>query len=427
LGDQFGNLLYANGSTNTQIGKYDGTTWTDAFVTISSGQHSMDTYEDLRLIANGTEIAVIDSADALNSAAFTLPSNMTIVALKSGPTGVLIGANFGYQGALILWDASALRAKTPWKWTNGQILAIEKYGENWIVKTKREVLVTNGYTVRRLFGVFDDPLSFKSYDNTNVLPQQMIIINDTLIFSITSQSSGQSYEYGKMKPGIYLYSLSRHAWNYIPVATGNMIGLDIGSLFADINFNNRILIGYKDRQTGKKYIAQLSNTPPIRATYVSEVLGTGRPHYQRIFLGPTDKTAEALVLNLSPLNSITDTAALTFSVALKIYNFTRQLWGKSVTNAALGSSHKDQLQVDGTSSSNFDAHVGDEVTILDGANAGQVAHITTIANDSASNETWTLDSASKRETFVGRSWGSSSRSISSACCQFTVSSVVFHK
>ena len=122
LGDQFGNLLYANGSTNTQIGLYDGTTWTDAYKTITSGQHPMDTYEDLRIIANVTAVAVIDSGGTLNSSAFTLPSGMTVVAVKSGPTGVLIGANFGYQAVIILWDANALRAKTPWKWTKGQVI-----------------------------------------------------------------------------------------------------------------------------------------------------------------------------------------------------------------------------------------------------------------------------------------------------------------
>ena len=37
--------------------------------------------------------------------------------------------------------------KTPWKWFNGQILAII-YGANWIVKTTRGVYLTNGFTVK---------------------------------------------------------------------------------------------------------------------------------------------------------------------------------------------------------------------------------------------------------------------------------------
>jgi hypothetical protein len=394
LGDQYGNLLYAQ---NSQLGKYDGSTWTDNFKSLTTGQHPMDTYEDLRVIGNGSNVAVLFSDDTFNSAALSLPSQMTVVAVKAGPTGILIGANFGYQGALILWDGNATRSKTPWKWTKGQILSIEKYGEVWIVKTQRGTFVTNGYTIKQLFGVFDDPLSFKSYDNANVLPQQMTVVNDTLIFAITGLANGPlSYEYGKMKPGIYLYSLSRKTWNYITVATGNTITLDINSVFADINYNNRILIGYRDRKAGNNYIATLTNTPPTRAQLVSEPLGIGRPHYQRVYFGPTEKIAEALILNIGILNSITDPATDTFNVTLKIYNFKRQLWGTQITTASISGNNK--VQVDGTNTAFSKGVVGDEVTVLDGTNAGQIAHIGSIANAGLSNETWTLDTTLTGQT-----------------------------
>jgi hypothetical protein len=397
MGDQYGNLFYACGSSNNQLGKYDGTTWNDTYQSFSiSTQHPMDWYEDNRLFADGPNIALLDASNVFNDSAFTLPSEMTIVAVKSGPTGILIGANLGYQGYIILWDGNALRAKTPWKRVKGQILSIEQFDTNWIVKHQRGVVVTNGVTVKPLFGTFDDPLSFKSYDNSNVLPQQMIVVNNTLIFGITAHSSGMSYEFGKMKPGIYLYSLTLHTWNYIPVPTGNTITLNIGALFADINYNNRVLVSYRDTQLGNNYIAQLINVPPSKAQYISEVVGVGRIHYQRLFFGPTDKTAEAVVLNLNPLNSATDAETLTFNVALKIYNFKRQLWGHATTNASITGNNL--LQIDGTSASNYDAQVGDEVTILDGVNAGSIAHITAIANDAASNETWTLDTTFANQT-----------------------------
>ncbi len=402
MGDQFGNLLYASGASNNRIGIYDGTTWNDNYQSVSSGQHPMDTYEDLRLFGNNANLAVLFSDGSFNSAAFSLPSSFTIAAVKGGPTGILIGANFGYQGALILWDGIAIRSKTPWKSTKGQILSIEKYGENWLVKTQREVLITNGYTVKQLFSVFDDPLAFKSFDDTNVLSQQMTVINDTLIFGITAQANGPlTYEYGKMKPGLYLYGLKTGAWNYVPVATGSTIALDMYSVFADVNYNNRILIGYRDQKLGVNYIAALTNTPPTSAQFVSEVLGIGRPHYQRTYFGPTEKAPLAAILNLGILNSSTDPATQTFNVAMKVYDFKRQLWGKAVTNAALGTSHKNQLQVDGSSSSNTDAQVGDEVTILNGVNAGQIAHITLIANAGTNTETWTLDTTLTNATESG--------------------------
>jgi hypothetical protein len=81
---------------------------------------------------------------------------------------------------------------------------------------------------------------------------------------------------------------------------------------------------------------------------------------------------------------------ITFNVAVKLYAFDRALWGYAATNATGTTT---TIRVDGTSSTNYDAQPGDEVTILEGTNAGAIRHITVIANNGATNETWTLDSA----------------------------------
>ena len=398
MGDQYGNLLYANGSSNNQLGLFDGTTWTDNYQSLTSWQHPMDTYEDLRLIGNKNAVACIFSDNTYNSAAFTLPSSMSVDAISGGPTGILIGANFGSQGAIVLWDGNALRAKTPWKWTQGRILSIAKYGVDWIVKTQRQVLLTNGVTVKILFNVFDDPLSLKSYSsgNDSDLGQQLTVINNFIVFLVPRQPNGPlTYEFGKLKPGVYLYSLTNHAWVYLTVPTGNTITVDAYAVFPDIT-NNRILVSYYDAQQNVSYIASLTNTPPITAQFVSEALGIGHPHYQRVYFGPTDKLAEAVVLNLGILNSLTDPVTQTFNVALKIYNFKRQLWGKSQTNAQL--TNKNQLRVDGTNTAHVVAQVGDEVTVLCGENGGLIAHITAIANQGTTTETWTLDTTFPNQT-----------------------------
>ena len=195
--------------------------------------------------------------------------------------------------------------------------------------------------------------------------------------------------------------MSSGAWDYVPLGTGNMIHVDVYSVIADVNYNNRILIGYRDLTLGVNYIATLLIGTPPRAIYVSEVLGEGRPHGSRTYLGPTEKVAENLLLNLSILNSITDPATKTFNVALKLYNFKRQLWGAQVTNAALGSSHKNQVRVNGSNTAFSIAETGDEVTILDGVNAGQIAHIETITSGGTSTETWTLDTTFANATESG--------------------------
>jgi hypothetical protein len=322
---------------------------------------------------------------------------MTINAVRSGPTGILIGANYGYQGAIVLWDGNALRSKTTWKWVKGQILSIERYNEEWLVKTTREVVVTNGYTVRHLFGVIDDPLALNGYEALTTLPQQMTLINDMLIFSnVLSDNGPSSHEFGKFKAGLYLYSISHHAWTYIPIPTLNTINPVVYAIYADINFQNRILVSYRDGTIGKNYIGILANVPPKSATFVSEVIGIGRPHFQRSYFGPTKKVPEAVILNLGILNSLTDPVSETFTVSLKIYDFKRQLWGKQVTNNVSGAGN--QIRVDGTNASFSIGQVGDEVTVLQGVNAGQIGHIQSITNQGTNAETWTLDTTFPNNT-----------------------------
>jgi len=388
MADQYGNLFYACGASNNQLGKYDGTTWNDTFQTLTSGQHPMTWYEDLVLVVDGYNVDCLFSDGTWSNTAFSLPTQMNITAIKSGPTGILIGANLNNQGAIILWDGNALRSKVPWKWTAGQILAIDTYGENWIVKTQREALITNGTTISEMFGVFDDPLSFNNYDNSNVLPQQMALVNDVLIFCITSQS-GNVAQYGKMKPGVYLYSLSRKGWSYLPVGSGATFNVRVNALYVDTT-NNRIVVGYS--AGGVNYVSAFIPQGPTRAQFISEELGLGRIKYQRTFFGPTDKTLEAVVLNLGILNSMTQAQSLSFSASVKVYNFKRQLWGHAVTSGQLTN-----MTVTGT----YNAQVGDEVTILEGNNAGSIGHITVIANNGASNETWTLDTTFANQTAEG--------------------------
>lgn len=395
MADQYGNLFYACGSTNNQLGKYDGSSWNDTFQTLVSTRHPMTWYEDLVLVADSYNVDCLFSDGSWSNDAFTIPSEMTITAIKAGPTGILIGANLNGQGAIILWDGNSLRSKVPWKWVQGQILAIENYGENWIVKTQRGVYVTNGTTVTELFGVFDDQLSFNNYDNSFVLPQQMALVNDVLIFTITTSSNNVA-QYGKMKPGVYLYWLARKTWSYIPVDSGATYDLYVNAILVDTQ-NNRIAVAYSI--DGMNYVSTLASKPPAQAQFTSEQLGLGRIKYQRLYFSPTDKTMEAIILNLAILNSSTQATDISFNVSVKVYNFKRQLWGHALTNAEL--SYTNQLQVDATIAGTFQAQVGDEITILEGINAGSISHIAAIANPGANNETWTLDSYLPFNTLSG--------------------------
>lgn len=378
LGDQKSRLLYA---ANSVLGMYDGATWTDSWKTgLEFWQHPMDTYEDSVLVANKYKVALLAADDSWNTSAFTLPSSFTVDALRSGVNGILLGANYGYQGVLILWNMITDRAIAPWKWVNGNILAIERYGSAWIVLTQREVLLTDGYNVRRLFGFPDDRMAFNGFE-TSILPQRMTIVGDTIVLLSTARSPVMNHEFGRMKPGVYLIDIPTGYWSFIPVSTLNTKSIDLYSAFADNTSDQRILLGYRDNALSKSYIATLSASGSSVAQFVSEELG----------VGSNQKSAEAVILNLGLSSERVAPTTLTFNVAIKIYSFKRQLWGRQQTNATAGAAN--QIRVDGTNANLYNAQIGDEVTVLEGSNAGQVRHITAIANDGASNETWTLDSA----------------------------------
>jgi|GEM_PF-6935718 len=367
IGDQKGRLLYIG---DTAIGKLDAGTYTDAFKTglNSYSVHPADTYMDMVLIGNKSAVALLDNADNLNTAAFTLPSSMTVDCLKTGKQGVLIGANLGYRGALILWDAQADRSITPWIWTNGKVLSIERTDTGWIVVTQKEILLTNGYTTQKLFALLDDPLGSGQW---NVGPQGAMVLNGKLF--LCSQ-----YGNNRAPAGLFVIELATQLFEFAPMSA---YGAAPVAIYAPKSTLQEIVLSYSDSFASKTYIGVVSTTSISPSVYIPEVLASSS----------SDKAAEAAILNISLSSIKSGVQAITFNVALKIYSFTRALYGVSQTSGLAAAAN--QLPVDGTNAGFRRARVGDEVTILQGVNAGSIRHIASIANSGASNEVWTLDSA----------------------------------
>ena len=79
-----------------------------------------------------------------------------------------------------------------------------------------------------------------------------------------------------------------------------------------------------------------------------------------------------------------------WTIKVKLYDFDRQLW--SYVWAKSNATAADKIPVDG-SVVYFSAEVGDEVTVLEGAYAGEIRHIKSIAGAGTASEVWTLDPA----------------------------------
>jgi hypothetical protein len=378
IGDQKGRLLYFG---NTDIGMYNGS-WTDAWKTgLFSWSHQPDLYEDLVVFGNGPQVGVLYSDDSINTAVLTLPSSMFVSCLKAGKHGILVGANIGSVGYLILWNPNAAdRAAAPWIPLSGQVQSIERTDDGWVVVTQKQILWTNGYSTEQMFPLVDDPLGFAQY---TVAAQGTLRINDKLF--ILNQASG----YLRLKGGVYILDLKTKLFEFVPLSTMNVVSVTPLAIAASKFSSQNIVVGYRDDNFAKNYIATLGVNAGTRAVFISEPVADG----------PGTKAAEAVILNLMPNLQNRGKAAMTFSVSVKLYTFDRPLWGIHIANATAAAA--DLIRVDGTSSSMFRAQVGDEITILEGANAGQIRHIASIANEGLSNETWTLDSALAGATVSG--------------------------
>jgi hypothetical protein len=366
---------------NTTVSKFESA-WLESWQTgLTDADHFPDLFEDKVIFANGNKVGAINADDSITLDAFELPSSFTVVVAKAGSNGVLVGANLGYSGYLMLWDPNfADRAKAPWIPLSGTVQSIERATDGWIVVTQKEVLWTNGYSTHHLAPLFDDPLGYTAF---TVYPQGLLRVNEKLF--ILNAASG----YQRMKPGVLVFDLSTRLFDFIPLSTLNTASATPRAIYATKSTTQTVAVAFADSATGKNYIGSLGVTTGNRAMLISEPVGNG----------VSEKVSEAVILNITPSPTLRGKGTFSFDASVKIADLQRPIWGIHITNADSASAIT--LRVDGTSSSFFKAEVGDEVTILEGPNAGQVRHIASIANTGLSNETWTLDAALSAITVAG--------------------------
>jgi hypothetical protein len=384
--DQTQRLLYC---TDQYLGKSsDGTTFDDTwkdFVLTTTDFRPMDTYEDWVVIGNKNQVALLNvTDDSFNANALNLPSGFNIRCIKSGKNGILIAANFNNRGALILWDAFSTRSIAPWIWRNRTIQSIIPTDTGWIIITQQEIFMTDGYTIQPvLTRLPDNPTNSLSIVNS-VLPQGADIIGGSLAFW------GLEANFNRQQAGLYMLNLKSSLFEFVPVSNNCIYGVTGGAIFFDNN--NATHLSYTTATPNKKFIGRLGNTNPTRASFITEQLGQS----------DDEKVAEGVKLTLGVSSAQTTTPNLTFDVSVKICNARRNIFGWGLTNGA--STVADVLKIDGslTAANGINkAQVGDEVTILEGVNAGQVRHINSIANQGTNTEAWTLDSVLPNNTESG--------------------------
>ena len=333
-------------------------------------------YEDWIVIGFKNKIALINSTDdSLNTSAFDLPDAFEINGVSQGRNGVLIGATFNNRGVAILWDAFSDRAIAPWIWFNEPIRAVIEAGDgNWIVVTTKRPYYCTGYSSKRiLIDMADDKFHLYSIFYS-IDPQGAVVQGGKLIFGGGQGTRNRSIY------GIYILDLETGLLEVVDVSNSCQLGVDFSSIFLNAE-NQRIFLGF------------VSSTPLQRAICtLGEYTADNPAIYVDIFgQGSSNKIAEGIKLSLG-INSknYSRPNEMDFTVRVKIASMNKQLHGYGQKTGA--GTDKDRIPIDGSGLSTYqNAEIGDEVTILEGANAGEIRHITQIDDINTANEVWHLD------------------------------------
>ena len=356
--------------------------WTDQWKDLGAEYafaKPIELYEDWIFIGCGNKIVGINiTDDSLNTEAFTLPDGFEIKTLKTNKNGVLIGASFGSKSALILWDGYSDRSIAPWIWINEILKSVVNYNGQWLVITTTQIHITNGYSIEVTKNAFPDSDYNRSSSSFYPhYPDGAAVIKDYLIIA------GATGYVDRAKSGITILNLKNGLFEFIPFSNNvlyNTTGLNGGAIGVFLDSFMTLHLSYRSSNPDKRYTCKLYETFNPHAYYISGSLGAGA----------NDKIAEGVRLLLTPHLQETSTADITFDVSVKIYDYKRIIWAYQTTKSA--STELNIFTVDGSLATYAKTQVGDEITILEGDNAGQVRHIVSIDGKGTDTEVWTLDS-----------------------------------
>ena len=366
------------------VGSYDGTVWYDTFMDLGWSlniKKEADLYEDWVVIPNGSTVALLNiTDDSKDYDAFVLPRLFKCIIAKSGKNGVLLGANYNNKGVLILWgkttDAAwASRSIAPWIWTD-KIRGIAKYNGIWIVSTGREYLLTDGYNILRKYEPPD--LTCCQYNFGPELPTGMLVEGDELF--VSSEIGFPN----RQKSGVWILNLITGLWEYCPPHTFNTwTNFYMGALFKS--------------SLGSKYVSYQDGFISAGQNTIGRIYGAANSSYFIMEVGDKSdkkKRAEGILLNFSyPPMWYKTYPNPNWKITAKLYNFTRVLWvyGQAASTSSSAIDIPINGLVFGTDGGYNKAEVGDEITVLEGANAGSIRHIAVIVRAGQANEIWTLD------------------------------------
>jgi hypothetical protein len=308
-----------------------------------------------------------DSFNADSSGLFTAPSGYYWRCGSGGQNGILLGLEPIRGGAsyLVLWDNRSIRSVAPWIPLTSTVQSIEPYNGGWIVVTQREIIFTNGYSARVLSEGFDTKLGESSFA---VIPNGLKVVDDRAI--ICNAIGG----YTKKRSGVYVYDIKENAYEYIAPLGGHTY--DVTPLAVYMDMNKAINVSYSTLIPARKYLTKLSDEAAPRGYVITKPIAL-------------DGNAKYLGAVKADFAIVEGADSITGTITASVAPLNRRVWG--VQKAKTAGADTTHIVVNGTLLN--DVQVGDEITVMEGVNAGTTRHVTAISGAGTATETWTLDSA----------------------------------
>lgn len=333
-----------------------------------------DTYEDTVMWGRANNIATLNTVtDTTNVTAFTLPTGFTIKHIHSGSNGVLIGGQYQGRGVLVLWDNYSDRSIAPWIRLTDAIVSMCKDGTGqWVIRTAKEIYITNGYTL--------------TLEKRNFLDKNIIVDSpyaqhsQTMVAQSGKVISGFGTSYLiKGKSGAYQYDFGSKLFDYLPQYRCDFKNTTLYAVHYD-TWSKQFFAGFTIFGWGSVITTLLQNSPHRRSYFITEEVGQG----------DNVKVGQGLQLDLG----FTDpyyvlTTPLTFTLVVKYRNMSQLQYnyGQVKTDMTL----YNQMVVDETFFGA--ATVGDEIEFSEGDNAGCGRNITAISGAGTATATYTFDRA----------------------------------
>lgn len=352
--------------------------WKDKFQdfgsALSSGQQyewaTPFNYEGDLLIPRKNKLCRLNSDGSFNDEtheAFNLPESPFIRCGAGGTNKILLGAEVfrSSRSYLILWDNFSDRSIAPWIPLKSRVQAIKCYDSGWIVVTQREIIYTDGYSIRVISEGIDPKLGENSFSLT---PYGLQIIGDRAI--ISNQIGG----YTRKRSGIYIFSIPTGAYQYLAPLGTHTYNTTPYAVFLDTA--QKLNLSLETTLPAKKHLTLIKESAPARASLITNPLTANG----------NKKNATGVKLDMAALEG---GETITVDITVKLASLNRRLWG--IQKAKIAGTQTNRITVNGTQLG--DVRAGDEITIMEGVNAGTTRHILSISGGGTSTEVWTLDEA----------------------------------